>query len=100
MQHLALPAVKAAEWIYRPTQDGFTDLSNDTERDLVVYVQETCQQLTLQPGQSGQLKVPPGTKVNVLFNYLGLWGLTSRRTRLASKAFVGGESFGIKEPVE
>lgn len=90
----AVPASQASLWIYR-ISNGAISVHNALDQELVVFAEETKEKLRLQPGESGDINAR-GEKVTVRVNRLGLFDLTSLRTRLAREELLAENNYRIE----
>eukprot|EP00746_Dinoflagellata_sp_MGD_P168435 gnl/MRDRNA2_/MRDRNA2_99913_c0_seq1.p1 gnl/MRDRNA2_/MRDRNA2_99913_c0~~gnl/MRDRNA2_/MRDRNA2_99913_c0_seq1.p1 ORF type:complete len:794 (-),score=131.63 gnl/MRDRNA2_/MRDRNA2_99913_c0_seq1:218-2386(-) len=92
-------AAHLANWIYIPDQEGIIHFKNLTGEVLVIYVEETGQELRMEACATGQVRANTHS-VHVLFNRVGLFGFTGRHTRLGRRELFSGRSYRVNHGVE
>jgi hypothetical protein len=87
----ASPAAELAHWIYAPVKTDTICLNNSMQQTIVVYVEETGEQVNIEACQGGSIRIPPDREdVTVKLYRLGLFGFISRRVRLGVERLARG----------
>jgi len=76
-----LAAARLALWIYEPNAET-AEIVNESLEDLVFYSEESRKNVEISPGRVGVLELGDSGDSYVRINRKGLFGVTSRRTRL------------------
>jgi len=88
-------AARLAAWIYDPQADT-TQIVNESMEDLVLYSEESDKSIEVPPGRAGALEFGDAEESYVRINRKGLFGLTSRRTRLGRQQLRRGFKYSAQ----